>query len=72
MKATPFQLYLRSLRVGAVRPGFVTKDEALRRLKKLTGEDYGLDIERWRVWGMNHPTVSGMWPLDESEEHEMP
>jgi hypothetical protein len=67
MKATPFQLYLRCLVLGAVRPGMVSKEEARSRLGRLTGEDFGYDVGRWRVWGEEHPEVSGIWPAEESD-----
>lgn len=67
MKLSPFQLCLRSLVLGAVQPGLVSKEQALVRLQRLTGENYGYDIESWRNWGICHPEVSGMWPLDEDE-----
>jgi hypothetical protein len=67
MKAPPFQLYLRSLVLGAVRPGLVSQSDALVKLRRLTGEDFGDDVERWRAWGKAHPEVSGMWPDDDPE-----
>jgi len=58
MKLSPFQLYLRSLARGQVRLGHLSKEDAYEGLKRLTGEDFGYDVERWRQWGKEHPDVS--------------
>ncbi len=58
MKLSPFNLYLNSLARGPVRLGYLEKDEALDRLKKLTGEDFGTDVDEWRAWGEAHPKVA--------------
>lgn len=72
MKATPFQLYLRSLVLGAVQPGLVSKTDALAKLRRLTGEDFGDDVDQWRAWGKDHPEVSGLWPDDDPEPDDDP
>ena len=45
MKLTPYQLYLRSLVLGAARPGLMSKEAAHARLMRLTGVDYGYNVE---------------------------
>ena len=59
MKLTPFQSYLRSLLLSPGRFGYLPKEEALRRLREITGVDLGDDVERWRQWGREHPEISG-------------
>jgi hypothetical protein len=50
MKLAPIELYLRSLRVGKVRLGYVTREVAYDKLKQMTGLDFGLDVDKWREW----------------------
>lgn len=58
MKISPFQLYLKSLAYGPVRLGFLEKDVAYDRLKRITGQDFGYDIAKWKAWGQVHPEVA--------------
>jgi hypothetical protein len=48
----PVQFYLMNLSGEAPKesPFFVSKEEARRNLIALSGEDFGMDIERWREW----------------------
>ena len=65
MKISPFNLYLRSLAHGPVKLGYVDKQIAYERLKRLSGEDFGFDVECWREWGKSHTEVSElMTPTD--------
>jgi len=68
MKAARFQRNLRSLVIGPARPGMTSQEEALAGLKRITGEDFGFDVQRWREWGEKHPEVSGMWPIEEFDQ----
>lgn len=58
MKLTPFQIYLNSLAHGPVRFGYLSREEALDRLRKLTGEDFGLDVSGWKNWAERHPELA--------------
>lgn len=59
MKLTPFEVLLRTLTGG--RGGLnMTKDDAIARLKRMTGQDFGMDIDAWRRWGRSHPNISGI------------
>ena len=58
MKLSPFELYLRSLAYGPVKLGYVEKEEVHIQLKRLTGEDFGFEVEKWREWGRTHGEVS--------------
>lgn len=58
MKISPFQLYVKSLAYGPVRLGLLEKEVAYERLKKLTSEDFGYDVEKWKTWGIEHPEIS--------------
>ena len=71
MKLSPFQLFLNSMRVGAVRWGFLPKEEAYKRMKEHTRQDFGFDLERWKQWGREHPEVSGMKPEPPSQAEEI-
>jgi len=68
MKLTPFQLYLRTMVTGPGRFSRMSKEEAYERLKRLTRQDYGFDINRWREWGEKHPETSGIWPQETPED----
>ena len=71
MKLTPFQLFVRSMRGGAGRCGHLPKEEAYKRMKELTRQDFGYDLERWKQWGREHPEVSGMKPEPPSQAKEI-
>src|SRR5262245_16009558 len=68
MKLTPFQLYLRTMVTGPGRFSRMSKEEAYERLKRLTRQDYGFDINRWREWGEKHPETEGIWPQETPED----
>jgi hypothetical protein len=53
----PAELYCRNLE-GSIEPWrmeYMSPEEALRRLKNMTGEDFGSDVKRWREWFGKHP-----------------
>ena len=58
MKISPFQLYLKSLTHGPVRLGFLEKKVAYDRLKRITGQDFGYDLAKWKAWGQEHPEIA--------------
>jgi len=37
---------------------FVERDYALKRLREMSGQDFGVDVEAWRQWFQDHPTGS--------------
>lgn len=59
MKTTLFNLYIKSLRHGRIKAGYVSKEHALIRLKAMSGEDFGYDIEQWKKWGEAQPEKIG-------------
>lgn len=52
MDLTPYQLFLANLKqeIPSHQRGYMTREEAYRALKKVSGQDFGLDIEAWREW----------------------
>jgi hypothetical protein len=70
MKFTLFQVYLRTMIIGPGRVCRLTKEEAHERLKRLTREDFGFDIARWREWGRQHPEISGIHSTQDIEPEE--
>lgn len=56
MFATPFQRFLANL--GGLLPPtalyYLPKEEAYRRLKELSGQDFGHDYKLWEKWGLEH------------------
>jgi hypothetical protein len=51
MRLTPLRLLLYNLEgkiPSKVRRGYIPPEEAYRRLKELTGQDYGMDAKEWR------------------------
>jgi hypothetical protein len=65
LKLTPFQVLLRTLTKARGGMTAMTHDEVHARLKRLTGQDFGLDVEAWRAWGESHPEITGMTPEGE-------
>jgi hypothetical protein len=51
-RLTPIQLLLLNLasEIGPTRREYLTGDVAYEELKKLTGQDFGYDVRRWRQW----------------------
>jgi hypothetical protein len=49
---TPEQRLLRNLagEIESHRREYLSKDEAYVQLKKMTGQDFGYDVEKWRDW----------------------
>jgi hypothetical protein len=37
------------------RREYLSKKQAYKRLKELTGQDLGYDVEQWRTWFKNNP-----------------
>ena len=60
MKLSPFELLLNCMRVGGAHMVHIPKEEAYKRMKQLTKQDFGFDLERWKQWGREHPELSGM------------
>jgi hypothetical protein len=49
---TPCEIYFANL-VGTMHPGrleYLSKELAYERLKEMTGQDFGFDVDRWRPW----------------------
>ena len=53
MRLTPIERLLKNL-AGEIPPRmrreFLAVDIAYEKLKAMTGEDFGMDVERWRSW----------------------
>jgi hypothetical protein len=52
MRYLPHQIYLMALRGRASLHGrsLPSKEEALTQLRRLTGQDFGLDPAEWSAW----------------------
>ena len=53
MRLTPMERLLKNLREeipSYMRREYLPKDVAYERLKKMTGQDLGDDVERWEAW----------------------
>jgi hypothetical protein len=53
MRLTPVERLLKNLKEEIppyMRREYLPKDVAYERLKKMTGQDFGSDIERWEAW----------------------
>jgi hypothetical protein len=53
----PLQGALKNLK-GEIPEGpreYLPREQALEFLKRLSGEDFGYDVERWREWIRKHP-----------------
>jgi hypothetical protein len=52
MRLPPHRIYLLALRGRKTLRGrpLPSKEEALQRLRRLTGKDFGDDVERWSEW----------------------
>ena len=37
------------------RREYLSAEESYLRLKEMTGQDFGYDVERWRAWFKEHP-----------------
>jgi hypothetical protein len=37
------------------RREFIPREEAYLKLKKMTGQDFGYDVPKWRQWFKNNP-----------------
>jgi hypothetical protein len=49
---TPLQGFLLNLK-QEIEPGsreYLTKEQALEMLKRVTGQDFGYDAEKWQLW----------------------
>jgi hypothetical protein len=49
---TPCEIYFANL-AGAMNPNrlqYMSKELAYKRLKQMTGQDFGLDMNRWKAW----------------------
>jgi hypothetical protein len=53
MWASPFQVLLYNLREWLPETSlhFISREEALRRLREMTNQDFGSDDFRWEQWG---------------------
>jgi aminopeptidase C len=40
---------------------YLTKEEAYRQLKQLTGQDFGYDVKKWKQW-IKENKVSAKYP----------
>jgi hypothetical protein len=54
--------------VGPGKACRLSKDEAYKHLKNVTGVDFGFDIQRWREWGESHPEISGKRQIESDED----
>ena len=61
MKFTPFQVFLQTLTGGKGRITSMSTEEAIARLKRMSGEDFGTDAAAWRAWAKEHPEISGVY-----------
>ena len=34
--------------------GYMTKEDAYERLKEMTGQDFGYDLDAWKAWLRKH------------------
>ena len=53
MRITPSQLCLKNLKgeiPAYMRREYMPKEQALEMLKAMTGQDFGLDVQRWEEW----------------------
>ncbi len=41
-------------KIGKGRREYLNRDAAYEKLKDLTGEDFGYDAEKWRMWIKEH------------------
>ena len=53
MWASPFEIFLLNLRrmLPEYSIHFMPADEALQRLREMTGKDFGYDCDKWEDWG---------------------
>lgn len=60
MRLSNYELCLRNLagHYGRSRLGYMSPEEAVAKLKEMSGQDFGLDIEKWRAWGKENPSIS--------------
>lgn len=73
MKLSPFKLYVNSLAHGPVRLGYLEKEDALLRLKRMTGEDFGYDVGQWRDWGRANPEIAegkATWAAQQQDQSD--
>ncbi len=53
MRLTPIERLLKNL-AGDIPPRmrreYLAPEDAYERLKRMTGEDFGMDSERWKDW----------------------
>ena len=56
-RLTPIERFLMNLekRISPNRREYLSVEAALAGLKELTGQDFGLDAEKWREWLKSHP-----------------
>ena len=59
-RLTPLQGLLMNLNqeIEAGRREYLSKEQAYEKLKKLTGQDFGYDAEKWRKWVKRNPDLS--------------
>jgi hypothetical protein len=52
MRTSPFVLFLKNIEGKFPQDSLyiIPREEALAELKKMTGEDFGYNAERWRAW----------------------
>ena len=44
-----------------VEADWVSPERGLRDLRRLTGQDFGHDVDAWRAWLWKHDFVSDSW-----------
>ena len=59
-RLTPLQGLLMNLNqeIEAGRREYLSKEQAYEKLKELTGQDFGYDVEKWRKWVKRNPNLS--------------
>jgi hypothetical protein len=56
---TPCEIYFANL-AGTMHPSrleYMSKELAYERLKQMTGQDFGFDVDRWKAWLVNEGLI---------------
>jgi hypothetical protein len=56
---TPGEIYFENL-AGTMNPNslqYMSKELAYERLKQMTGQDFGFDVDRWKAWLVNEGLI---------------
>jgi hypothetical protein len=57
----PEELFIANLRdeFPECALGYMTKDAARDSLMRMTGQDFGFDVAKWKAWFRSHPVKTG-------------